>query len=88
MKKKSNFISFSPEYFLFSGILMFLYYSFHRGFFLLSNFSSQSCDIIYLLSMSYFFATFDHKPLNTEWSSVANCIFQMLSFPSVDLFAT
>ena len=31
------------------------------------------------------------KPLNTEWSldqTVANCIFQMLNFPNVDLFAT
>ena len=31
------------------------------------------------------------KPLNTEWpldQTVANCIFQMLSFPNVDLFAT
>ena len=31
------------------------------------------------------------KPVNTEWSldqTVANCIFQMLNFPIVDLFAS
>lgn len=31
------------------------------------------------------------KPINTEWSlnqTVANCIFQMLNFPNLDLFAT